>query len=168
MSDGLIIIAQANEPRFLLIVAAVVVVFHVISKAFGKKIMDVEMQNSLQRVRDTMQQDRVLAQRRVVKPAQLAPNVALRVPPRVQQPRRAKGATVQTKRPAQAAIAQPVARSAPVEPPAPVTATAKKPSVKVNAPALHTWLRPGTLRQQFILTEIFQPPLALRSETNSL
>lgn len=33
---------------------------------------------------------------------------------------------------------------------------------KVTAKALSAWLRPPTLREQFILTEIFQPPLALR------
>ncbi len=33
---------------------------------------------------------------------------------------------------------------------------------KVTAKALSAWLRPPTLREQFILTEIFQPPIALR------
>ena len=33
-----------------------------------------------------------------------------------------------------------------------------------TAPAIARWLNPGTLRQQFILTEIFQPPLAMREE----
>jgi hypothetical protein len=32
----------------------------------------------------------------------------------------------------------------------------------VNAESLHGWLRPETLRQQFMLTEVLQPPLALR------
>jgi hypothetical protein len=32
----------------------------------------------------------------------------------------------------------------------------------INAKAINAWLRPTTLRQQFILTEIFQSPLALR------
>jgi len=34
--------------------------------------------------------------------------------------------------------------------------------VTVAAPAIRKWLRPATLRQQFILTELFQPPIALR------
>jgi hypothetical protein len=34
----------------------------------------------------------------------------------------------------------------------------------VNAAALHRWLRPATLRQQFMLTEVLQPPIALRPE----
>ena len=34
----------------------------------------------------------------------------------------------------------------------------------VAAPMIKRWLTPETLRQQFILTEIFQPPLALREK----
>ena len=33
-----------------------------------------------------------------------------------------------------------------------------------TAPAIKRWLQPSTLRQQFILTELFQPPLALRDD----
>jgi hypothetical protein len=36
--------------------------------------------------------------------------------------------------------------------------------VSATAPVIRKWLRPGTLRSQFILTEIFQKPLALREE----
>lgn len=36
---------------------------------------------------------------------------------------------------------------------------------KADARALARWLRPQTLQQQFIVTEIFQPPLALRSDS---
>jgi Na+-transporting methylmalonyl-CoA/oxaloacetate decarboxylase gamma subunit len=32
----------------------------------------------------------------------------------------------------------------------------------VAAAAIHRWLRPQTLRQQFIVTELLQPPLSLR------
>jgi hypothetical protein len=47
--------------------------------------------------------------------------------------------------------------------PAPVTApAAAKPVASVDAKLLSRWLRPQTLRTQFILTEIFQPPVALR------
>ncbi|MBC8109148.1 MAG: hypothetical protein H7Z14_21355 [Anaerolineae bacterium] len=41
---------------------------------------------------------------------------------------------------------------------------AKKPQLSVNAQSLHKWLRPETLRQQFMLTEVLQPPLALRPD----
>lgn len=37
-----------------------------------------------------------------------------------------------------------------------------------NAPALRRWLRPATLRQQFILSEIFQPTVALRETGNDI
>jgi hypothetical protein len=37
-----------------------------------------------------------------------------------------------------------------------------KPTVYVDAQVLGRWLRPQTLRTQFILTEIFQPPVTLR------
>ncbi|HUB27318.1 MAG TPA: hypothetical protein VL992_17975 [Tepidisphaeraceae bacterium] len=35
-------------------------------------------------------------------------------------------------------------------------------ALSVDAVALRRWLNAGTLRKQFILTEIFQPPVALR------
>jgi hypothetical protein len=49
--------------------------------------------------------------------------------------------------------------------PAQVAAAAARPaatSSSANAAALSRWLTPKTLRSQFILTEILQPPLALR------
>jgi len=38
----------------------------------------------------------------------------------------------------------------------------KRPGVPVDAAALRRWLRPQTLHNQFMLSEIFQPPVALR------
>jgi hypothetical protein len=46
---------------------------------------------------------------------------------------------------------------------APVGPAMPRPSAPVAA-SIHRWLRPATLRSQFILTEIFRPPLALRDE----
>jgi hypothetical protein len=46
----------------------------------------------------------------------------------------------------------------------PAAAAPKRPKVSANASAVAKWLRPDTLRQQFILTEILQPPLALRDQ----
>jgi hypothetical protein len=45
------------------------------------------------------------------------------------------------------------------------TAAAAAPNQKPSATAetLRRWMTPATLRQQFIVTEIFQPPLALRA-----
>lgn len=42
------------------------------------------------------------------------------------------------------------------------TPDTKRRSIAPTAAALNGWLRPETLRKQFILTEILQPPLALR------
>lgn len=55
---------------------------------------------------------------------------------------------------------------APVETLVPIEAV-PPPSVRpqapaVNAVALSRWMTPATLRQQFIITEIFQPPLSMR------
>jgi hypothetical protein len=38
------------------------------------------------------------------------------------------------------------------------------PTRAATATALHQWLSPQTMRHQFILTELLQPPLALREE----
>lgn len=70
-----------------------------------------------------------------------------------------------------AAIAQPAApmpipeqkvrqHLMPLPAPAPAPAAAKVASV--DAAALRRWLRPNVLRSQFILSEIFQPPLGMR------
>ena len=64
--------------------------------------------------------------------------------------------------PVQAASAPPSASlvvAAPSMPTRQSTSTAS-----VSAPALSRWLQPNTLRRQFILTEVFQPPLGLRGE----
>lgn len=57
----------------------------------------------------------------------------------------------------------------PPKPPVPLEAIAPRPAAQpqkatsaANAQTLHSWLRPQTLRKQFILTELLQPPLALR------
>ncbi len=47
-----------------------------------------------------------------------------------------------------------------IEPITPVAPARPKPAV--DAAALAKWMNPSTLRQQFMLTEILQPPLALR------
>lgn len=46
--------------------------------------------------------------------------------------------------------------------PAPPVAPVRAAPTGTLAPAISRWLKPETLRQQFILTEIFQPPIALR------
>ena len=87
---------------------------------------------------------------------------AQRPAPRPVQPQAARTAARQAPRPPQPA---PVQRVAPVAP-APAAQTAapsvKHPSVAVDAAALRRWLKPRVLRDQFILSEVFQPPIALR------
>jgi hypothetical protein len=63
---------------------------------------------------------------------------------------------VAAKPPAPVVVAQTAAQ---VAPPAPRPQVSH---VAVDATVLRRWLTPGTLRTQFILTEVFQPPLALR------
>jgi hypothetical protein len=49
--------------------------------------------------------------------------------------------------------------------PAPAAAGVRQQaSQTATAPSIARWLKPATLRQQFILTEVFQPPLAMREE----
>jgi hypothetical protein len=45
--------------------------------------------------------------------------------------------------------------------PAPIPTPLQIPT-SASASTLRSWLRPATLRQQFILTEVFQPPISLR------
>lgn len=52
-------------------------------------------------------------------------------------------------------------RLAAVAPPLPAATAPQRPS-SANAATINAWLRPGTLRRQFILTEVLQQPLALR------
>ncbi len=58
--------------------------------------------------------------------------------------------------------AQPVAveETPPIEAIKPPSARPQAPSV--NADVIAKWMTPATLRQQFIITEIFQPPLSMR------
>ncbi len=55
--------------------------------------------------------------------------------------------------PARQVVPPPVARVRPTDQPQPATAE-----------TINRWLKPTTLRQQFILTEVLQPPKSLRGE----
>lgn len=63
--------------------------------------------------------------------------------------------------PAVPAAAPPLAAVAPVK-------SKTRELQSVNAAALHRWLTPQTLRRQFILTEVLQPPLTLRDSDHPL
>jgi hypothetical protein len=53
----------------------------------------------------------------------------------------------------------------PMAPQSPIVSPTRAARPAVDAQALATWLRPATLQKQFMLTEILQPPLALRDPT---
>ena len=128
-------------------------------------------------------------------PVQLAPGIAQRIPqqrfPQRRTPRAptsrlpaqrpATNYNAMTKQPSRPANLAPpplpgrqqpaeevvLLTEAPAPAPAQVASTHAKP-VTVGAAAIRRWLRPSTLRQQFILTELFQPPLALRESRDVL
>jgi len=54
---------------------------------------------------------------------------------------------------------------APLAPPT-IAPPRQRAKVAVDAAALSKWMTPATLRQQFMLTEILQPPLALRPDAD--
>jgi hypothetical protein len=75
-------------------------------------------------------------------------------------------AAVVMQRPPQAAPVQPAPESQATPPSAPQQqarpAAAAAAPASVNAATIRRWATPSILQKQFILTEIFQPPLALR------
>jgi hypothetical protein len=85
-------------------------------------------------------------------------------PPRPAQQRRP--AKQQPRRAVPSLPAQPVVELTPADAPyvniTQPAARTKAPTV--DASAIHAWMTPATLRQQFILTELLQPPLAMRDE----
>jgi hypothetical protein len=97
-------------------------------------------------------------------PAPVAKRIPQRLPKQTRTPAKAppplpsaKKGTVSTAA-AIESIATVARRSTPIASP---TSSERAP-VSANATALRAWLQPKTLRQQFMLTEVFQPPLALR------
>jgi hypothetical protein len=100
--------------------------------------------------------------RRAITPAQPSTAAQRQQQRRQRPPRRA--ATVLPPPPIPAM--QGAQRAAAATVPAKVAAVAARPvsTEAVKAPAIARWLNPATLRQQFILTEVFQPPLGLREE----
>jgi hypothetical protein len=99
-------------------------------------------------------------------PPQLDPRVALqragrasarRVAPAQSRVRRQSATSnVRTSTPPPVPSSAAPAKIASPAPPAPSMPT------RVDARALHRWLTPATLRRQFMLTEVLQPPIALR------
>jgi outer membrane biosynthesis protein TonB len=89
-------------------------------------------------------------------PPRPPPPVPKTRPPKQKKPKKAPAAPVFAQQPVEEQTVQRLAPSGAA--PRPAAAA----SAKVDANQLKNWLRPQTLREQFILTEILQPPLALR------
>ena len=82
--------------------------------------------------------------------------------PQVQQPPKQQRRSSKRIQPIAAPPPPPVEASPP-PPAAPLIAPRPAPQT-VAAPVIRRWLTPATLRQQFILTELFQPPLSMRED----
>jgi hypothetical protein len=101
-------------------------------------------------------------------PVPMATRARVPVPP---PPRRPQQRQTRTSRPTQAFMPPPPIPVLEADAPRPSAAAKSSPAgtkpqapQTATAPAISRWLKPNTLRQQFILTEIFQPPLAMRQE----
>jgi hypothetical protein len=187
------ILADSIDGQVRIIFWLFVVAIWAISAIAGKiKKSSQAERERLRAVRQAIQQSQQIAQQKGAKarpPVQLAPEIARRVPPpRVtQRPQVAKRppprppVKVNYKTASKVKVAKrPVLAPPPLPvqakprtpevvleeitpiPPRVVSSTA--PPVTVGASAIRRWLRPSTLRQQFILTELFQTPLAFRQD----
>jgi hypothetical protein len=102
-------------------------------------------------------------------PAGSGPLRAQLPPPGRPKPRTAKQRKPKRSAPPALPIAvAPAATPKAAVPTAPPLPPPKPAVINVDAKVLARWLRPQTLRSQFILTEIFQPPLALRDSHPNL
>jgi len=159
------LILAKSDPFFTGLVIVMVLIFwgiSALSKA-AKRAAELQRQR-LRQVRESI--------------SQLAPEIARRLPPAIPQRPIQKRKQKQQKRaptnynklaaPPPLPAAQPVAPAMPISTPAPALEPPKRTAVTATAPVIRRWLNPTTLRQQFILTEVFQPPLALREERISI
>jgi hypothetical protein len=178
-------------PGFVIFIIILVVIWTIIATTTAtNKQKELErrrrLQEELQRM--AMQRAGVVAPAR---PRQISRGIAQRFPdvllPPAPPPMRRPAPPMQqsvAKRPVQTHPRRPVSRRAPsaappLVQPAPAMARPAPPSFSTAAPAIASpsaqrsthgvdsaaiarWAKPSTLRTQFILTEIFQPPLALR------
>jgi hypothetical protein len=108
----------------------------------------------------------------------LPPTPSQRRPPQVRAQQQPRGPRPFPKKPQRkqqqqrqsAPIAPPPLAAAPTPPQAPdaapvartAAAAASTASPRITAAMLSKWMTPNTLNQQFLITEIFQPPLGLR------
>src|SRR5262245_24526323 len=145
---------------------ALIFMFWIIS-ALAKAISKKQEKERRERVRQQLEHPQMTSAPKTEKrPVELSPQVAMRVPPPA-KPRAPARATPKqrrtSKKPAASApgftppsVAQPIAVAAPAP-----TIIKPQPAI-APAMSIRRWLTPATLRQQFVLTEILQPPKALR------
>jgi hypothetical protein len=88
------------------------------------------------------------------------------VPQPVSRPPARKSKKKALKPPPPMPVEEPVERATTLTPAAPMTSARPAPTAGADAAALSRWLNARTLRSQFILTEILQPPLALRDPSD--
>jgi len=165
------ILAASDRDTMRFVFILIVVIFWIISavmKAAKRAIEQQKLRESLAPRREDIARNLETMRRQQLRagqsqrPRQLAPQIALRVPPPV------RPANVSTARKPKRARPTPppvVDQAAPQAPKAKLEADpaiVRKATIGARAPALHIWLRPSTLRQQFILMEILQSPLSLR------
>jgi hypothetical protein len=173
------LILAKSDPFFTGLVIVMVLIFwgiSALSKA-AKRAAELQRQR-MRQVRDSIQQQTQAREEYV--PVQLAPEIARRLPPALpQRPvQKRKQKQKQQQRPPTnynklaapppMPAAPPTTRSMQISTPAQSVEPLKRTAITATAPVIHRWLNPTTLRQQFILTEVFQPPLALREERISI
>jgi hypothetical protein len=94
--------------------------------------------------------------------AQQVRRAAVRQPTGMSRTAPASVAVVPSRPPPLPAVKQDIAATE-IRSPGAGAAAAARP-LSATAATLNRWLRPSTLRQQFMLTEVLQPPLALRPD----
>ena len=183
-----ILAADSGDPVVGFIVFGLVIFFWVVSAVSSAKKNSDNQRRQLRQTRHSMSQPQQPAPMPVSAPprrasVRLAPAIARRVPPPVitRSPFSKKITTAQRAalaKKAAAQISRPAPPPIPTKPPALPAAQQKTPSAAptitslerkpntISASAIRGWLKPTTLQQQFILTELFQPPLALRDRTS--
>ncbi|HEX3355924.1 MAG TPA: hypothetical protein VHS31_02990 [Tepidisphaeraceae bacterium] len=184
LADG-----DSDAAKALIFVVALII-WGISSIAKMAKKGSAEQKERMRKVREAIEQSQQAARQQIPQqasrpPVQLAPEIQRRIPPPVmtrpapQRKAARRPATVTQKRLATNYNTL-TAKKMPAPPPLPVAnqvpevqllpetdapPPAKSPSKKsagVSAVTIHRWMTPATLKQQFILTEVFQPPLALR------
>lgn len=168
MIDGWIILAASDDSSIARIILGLVFVFIWIVSAALTQIAKKKEQERRRRVRESLAGHAPVSAPPVPAHKQQKPQTTLKSPRKVstRPPVITPAIGPAAQRPTTSRLAAPALATQPVQTPAAHVShpVERRPVASATAIALHAWLRPATLRQQFILTEILQPPLALRDE----